>query len=123
MFYVYIMANRRNGAIYIGQTGDLIARVDDHKPGQFEGFTRDWRCTRLVWFEIHETREDAFNRERQMKEWNRGWKIKRIEALNPRWDDLSLKMDERLLYDEGRMFRAHEPCLNSHVISGSGGVG
>ncbi len=103
-FFVYIMANRRNGTIYIGQTGDLIARVEDHQSRQFEGFTKDWGCVRLVWFEIHETRESAFIRERRMKKWNRAWKVSMIERLNPDWRDLSVCMDERLLYDEAHFF-------------------
>jgi len=104
MFFVYIMANRRNGTIYTGHTDDLMGRVWEHKEGVFKGFTDDWKCHRLVWYELHDTRESAFIRERRMKEWDRDWKIARIIKLNPWWDDLSVKMTEGLLYDPNRLF-------------------
>lgn len=104
MFFVYIMANRRNGTIYLGQTADLIGRVWEHKSGLVKGFTDEWSCHRLVWFELHDTRMSAFTRERRMKKWYRGWKIEQIVKLNPRWDDLSLNMTDVLLFDERRLF-------------------
>ena len=87
-FYVYIMASRRNGTLYIGMTSDLIGRVWQHKNGVTKGFTTKHKVHRLVYFEIHDTAETAATRERQMKEWQRAWKIKRIEEMNPGWDDL-----------------------------------
>ena len=104
MFYVYIISNRRNGTLYTGHTDDLMNRVWEHKNGHGSAFTKKWKCHRLVWFECHETRESAFIRERRMKEWNRDWKIARIEAHNPWWDDLSEGMTESLLYDPNRLF-------------------
>lgn len=98
------MANRRIGAIYIGQTSDLITRVWEHQNNIFEGFTQKYDCKRLVWYEIHHDREDAFTRERQLKRWNRAWKVDLIEELNRYWDDLSIRLNEDNLYDESRMF-------------------
>ncbi len=104
MFFVYIMASRRNGTIYIGQTAELSLRVEQHKSGDLEGFAKDYCCHHLVWFEVHETRESAFKRERQMKNWDRSWKIRRIEDLNPEWRDLyvGLMLDD--LSDPKRQF-------------------
>lgn len=87
-FYVYILASRRNGTLYIGMTDDLSRRVWQHKTGELPGFTRRYGVKTLVWFDVYETREAAFVRERQMKEWRRAWKIKLIEERNPTWTDL-----------------------------------
>ena len=86
--YVYIMANKRNGAIYLGAAADLPKRVWEHKEGVNEGFTRKYGCKMLVWYEQHGNLHDARRREVQMKNWRRSWKLKRIEAMNPEWDDL-----------------------------------
>ena len=88
-FSVYILASRRNGTLYIGMTDDLRRRVGEHKAKQVAGFTRRYDCDQLVWHETHETRESAFVRERQMKDWRRSWKIRLIEERNPTWLDLS----------------------------------
>jgi putative endonuclease len=82
------MANRRNGAIYIGMTTDLPLRVMQHKSGAVAGFTKEYGCKMLVWFQGFETIIDARTFERRMKKWNRAWKLKRIEELNPQWRDL-----------------------------------
>ena len=87
-FWVYILAIRRNGTLYIGMTDDLVRRVWQHRSGTVAGFTSQYAIKMLVWYEQHETRETAFQRERQMKKWNRAWKLKLIEEVNPRWDDL-----------------------------------
>ena len=87
-FYVYIVANRRNGAIYTSSTDDLIARTWPHKTKAFPGFTAKHGCDKLVWHEVHPTREAAFTRERQIKEWRRSWKLMWIEETNPAWTDL-----------------------------------
>ncbi len=87
-FYVYILASRRNGTLYIGMTDDLVRRVWQHREGLMPGFTKDHGVKLLVWYEQHETRESAFTRERQMKKWNRAWKLQVIEAANPSWRDL-----------------------------------
>ena len=86
--FVYIMANRKNGAIYIGVTSDLVKRVWEHREGVIGGFTRRYGCKLLVWFEAYDDIQEARRRELQMKEWNRVWKVKRIEEHNLDWDDL-----------------------------------
>jgi len=85
---VYIMANRKNGTIYIGVTSDLVKRVWEHRNGVVSGFTKEYGCKLLVWFEVHEDLQDARQRELRMKERKRAWKIKLIEEHNLDWDDL-----------------------------------
>ncbi|RZI99765.1 MAG: GIY-YIG nuclease family protein [Brevundimonas sp.] len=87
-FWVYIMANHRNGAIYTGQTDDLGARVHQHREGLRPGFSKQYGCKTLVWAEWHETRDGAFKRERRIKEWRRSWKLMLIEDRNPTWRDM-----------------------------------
>ena len=87
-FYVYLLASRRNGTLYIGMTDDLPKRMWMHRTGALPGFTKQYGVKMLVWHEQHETRESAFARERQFKKWNRAWKIRLIEQTNPAWRDL-----------------------------------
>jgi len=87
-FYVYILASQRNGTLYIGSTDNLTKRVWEHREGLRPGFTRKYRVKMLVWFQAFETRSGAFRRERQMKEWQRLWKLRLIERSNPGWRDL-----------------------------------
>lgn len=87
-FYVYIVASQRNGTLYIGSTDDLIARISQHRTGALGGFTARYGVTRLVWFETHGSRDDAFRRERQLKKWKRRWKLQLIDESNPDWTDL-----------------------------------
>ncbi len=86
--YVYIMASRRNGTLYIGVTSDLVKRVYQHRNGLIEGFTRRYKCKYLAWYQAFDDLEEARRRELQMKEWRRAWKLREIEALNPEWNDL-----------------------------------
>ena len=86
--FLYIMANRRNGTIYLGATSDLVKRAWEHRNGLIEGFTKRYECYLLVWYEACDSIESARIRERQMKEWKRAWKIREIEGLNPEWEDL-----------------------------------
>ena len=86
--YVYIMASRRNGTIYIGVTSDLPGRAYQHRSGLIDGFTRKYGCKMLVWYEAHDDIQDARLRELQMKKWKRQWKLREIEEMNPGWDDL-----------------------------------
>ena len=88
-FYVYILASQRNGTLYVGMTDDLIRRVWEHQIGAVPGFTRKYNVKMLVWFEQHESRENAFQRERQIKKWTRVWKLELIEKENSAWRDLS----------------------------------
>jgi putative endonuclease len=87
-FAVYILASQRNGTLYIGVTSNLSKRVWEHKEGFVDGFTREHAVNRLVWFELHHSAETAITREKQLKKWNRAWKIRLIEATNPYWNDL-----------------------------------
>jgi putative endonuclease len=87
-FYTYIVANRRNGTIYTGMTDNLGHRIWQHKSKELPGFTAKHSCNRLVWYEVHGSRESAFIRERQIKEWRRSWKLMLIEEANPAWADL-----------------------------------
>lgn len=90
--YVYIMANKRNGTLYIGVTSNLMRRAYEHREGLIEGFTRKYQCKLLVWYQAFDQLEAARLRERQMKEWRRAWKIREIETQNPNWDDLFLSL-------------------------------
>jgi putative endonuclease len=87
-FFVYILASQRNGTLYIGMTDNLPRRAWEHRIEAVPGFTKAYSVKRLVWYEAHETRESAFMRERQLKKWNRAWKLRLIEEMNPQWRDL-----------------------------------
>jgi len=87
-YYVYILASKRNGTLYIGITNDLIRRVYEHKNGLIEGFTKKHGVHRLVYFEETSDIESAIQREKRLKKWNRKWKLELIEKENPNWDDL-----------------------------------
>ena len=87
--YVYILANDRNGTIYIGVTSDLVRRITEHKQKVVEGFTKKYDVSKLVWYEVHDTIESAIEREKLMKKWKRLWKLGEIEEMNPEWWDLS----------------------------------
>ena len=86
--YVYIMASAKNGSIYVGVTSDLGKRVWEHRQGVVPGFTKKHGCKLLVWLEAFDDIQQARQRELQMKEWKRAWKIKRIEETNFDWLDL-----------------------------------
>ncbi len=86
--FVYIMASRRNGTLYIGVTSDLVRRVWEHRNDVVAGFTRQYGCKLLVWFQAFDSLDAARQRELQMKEWRRAWKLEAIEKQNPNWQDL-----------------------------------
>ena len=86
--YVYIMTNQRNGTLYTGVTSDLIKRVSQHKEGTYEGFSKKYGLKFLVWYEVHDDLTCAILREKQIKKWNRKWKLRLIEEMNPFWRDL-----------------------------------
>ncbi|MGI9832755.1 GIY-YIG nuclease family protein [Vibrio vulnificus] len=85
---VYILASQPYGTLYIGVTSDLIQRIWQHKNGESDGFTKKYRVLHLVYFEQFEATSDAILREKQLKKWNRQWKIQLIESANPHWLDL-----------------------------------
>lgn len=82
------MANRKNGALYIGSTSNLVGRIWQHKNNEIPGYTSKYNIDKLVYFEWHNSLKNMVNRERELKEWKRYWKIKLIEKDNPNWDDL-----------------------------------
>ena len=84
----YILASQRNGTLYIGVTSDPIQRIWQHRSHLAPGFTKRHGVTRLVWYEVHESMESAISREKQLKKWNRAWKIRLVEESNPYWNDL-----------------------------------
>jgi putative endonuclease len=86
--FVYIMASARNGTLYVGSTADLPRRAWEHRNGLVPGFTKTYGCRLLVWFESFDDLQDARARERQLKKWNRLWKLCEIERTNPDWTDL-----------------------------------
>ena len=88
-FYVYIMTNKRETVLYTGMTDDINKRAWEHREHVQRGFSHRYNCEFLVWFETHETRESAFQRERQIKKWNRAWKERLINEMNPEWRDLA----------------------------------
>jgi len=87
-FYVYILASRKHGTIYIGVTNDLIRRVYEHKQKLVPGFTKDYDVHKLVYYEIFDDPESAIMREKRLKRWKRDWKIELVQGSNPNWDDL-----------------------------------
>ena len=88
MYYVYILASKRNGTLYIGVTNDLVKRIYEHKNDLIEGFTKKYQVHNLIYFEPYEDINEAIIKEKQMKEWKRYWKIKTINKVNPEWKDL-----------------------------------
>ena len=90
IYYVYILASKRNGTLYVGVTNDLKRRIDEHKNGLIEGFTKKYNVYMLVYFETTENIESAITREKQLKEWQRAWKLRLIEKNNPQWEDLAI---------------------------------
>ena len=85
---VYILASKRNGALYVGVTSNLPQRIWQHRNDLAPGFTQRYGVHTLVWYEVHETMESAIIREKRIKEWRRAWKVDLIEATNPQWRDL-----------------------------------
>ena len=87
-YFVYLLASKKNGTLYIGVTNHLIKRVYEHKNNLVEGFTKRYGIHNLVYYEQFRQIDDAINREKCLKKWNRQWKIDLIEKMNPEWEDL-----------------------------------
>ena len=87
-YYVYILANERNGTLYTGVTSDLIKRIYEHQQSLIDGFTKEYNIHILVYYEQHNEIEEAIAREKQIKKWNRKWKTRLIEEKNPEWKEL-----------------------------------
>jgi putative endonuclease len=86
--YAYILASDRNGTLYVGVTNDIARRIFEHRSGRGARLTSRYRVIRLVWMEPYDSIIEAISREKQIKGWNRGWKLKLIERDNPQWLDL-----------------------------------
>ena len=86
--YVYIMTNRKDGVLYTGVTNDIIRRIFEHKEGMVDGFTKKYHLHQLVYYEIFNRIEEAIKREKQIKNYQRIWKVELIENQNPKWKDL-----------------------------------
>lgn len=86
--YVYVLASRKDGAIYVGVTSDLIRRVHEHKHSLIKGHTSKYNIKRLVYYEAYDDIETAISREKRIKKYTRQWKINLIEEQNPQWEDL-----------------------------------
>jgi putative endonuclease len=91
-YCVYILASQIGGTLYIGVTNDLIRRIHEHKLDVVDGFSKKYGVHRLVYFEQFEDIENAIQREKRLKKWNRAWKVRVIEEKNPNWDDLYLSI-------------------------------
>lgn len=87
-YYVYIIASKRNGTLYIGVTNDLIRRITEHKSGLVEGFSKRYKVNQLVYYEETPDITSAIVREKRLKKWRRAWKLRLIEEVNPDWRDL-----------------------------------
>jgi putative endonuclease len=85
---VYILASKRNGTLYVGVTSDLEKRASQHKNNAVEGFTKKYGVHHLVYYELHGDMLSAIAREKQIKKWNRAWKLELVESQNPIWKDL-----------------------------------
>ncbi|NDE90191.1 MAG: GIY-YIG nuclease family protein [Alphaproteobacteria bacterium] len=91
-FFVYILTNKKHGTLYIGMTNNIGRRIYEHQNGLIEGFTKKYNLKKLIYYEHYETHDEAFTRERRLKDWNRDWKIKLIETNNPEWKDISTEL-------------------------------
>ena len=88
-YYVYILTNRSNNVLYIGVTNDLVRRIYEHKNKVVNGFTKKYNLNKLIYFETTTDVRSALEREKQLKNWHRDWKINLISEFNPKWEDLS----------------------------------
>ena len=87
-YYVYLLASKKHGTLYLGVTNDIVRRVYEHRTKAAPGFTSRYDVGKLVWFEIYDDASTAIAREKELKKWRRDWKIRLIEEQNPNWDDL-----------------------------------
>ncbi|MBI4973064.1 GIY-YIG nuclease family protein [Candidatus Roizmanbacteria bacterium] len=87
-YCVYILSSQKNGTLYVGVTSNLVKRIWEHKNQKVEGFTKKYEVHHLIYYELHDNPESAIRREKQIKKWNRKWKLRLIEEKNPEWKDL-----------------------------------
>ena len=98
---VYILASKPHGVLYVGVTSEPWDRIAQHKQGLIEGFTKKYGIKTLVYLEFHDDMEQAILREKRLKKWNRAWKVRLIEQMNPEWQDLWLPSGELLQHGPG----------------------
>ena len=91
-YYVYLLASDKYGTLYVGVTNDIVRRTYEHKSKLVAGFTKRYSVNKLVWFEIYDDAPTAITREKELKKWQREWKIRLIEESNPQWIDLYLEI-------------------------------
>ena len=91
-FYIYILASKRNGTLYVGVSSDLVKRLYQHKNKDVDGFTKKYAVNKLMYYEVYQDARTALYRERCIKEWKREWKVALIEKNNPQWKDLGEEM-------------------------------
>ncbi|MDQ7052531.1 MAG: GIY-YIG nuclease family protein [candidate division KSB1 bacterium] len=91
-YFVYMMANKSNSVLYVGVTSDLVRRVEEHKSGKVEGFTKKYKCHKLVWYTSFDYANDAIEFEKRIKKWKRAYKENLINEVNPDWRDLSTEL-------------------------------
>ena len=91
-YFVYMLASKRNGTLYVGVTGNLVGRISEHREDAREGFTKKYGVHMLVWFEEFAEIQEAILREKRIKKWRRAWKVELIEKANPDWTDLFMKI-------------------------------
>jgi len=96
-YFVYLLASKIRGTLYIGVTNDLQRRVYEHKKGENKGFTKKYGVRKLVYFETFQNVNEAIRREKNLKKWKRNWKIKLIESVNKKWEDLALNWYDAIL--------------------------
>jgi putative endonuclease len=92
--YIYIMTNKRNGTLYVGVTSNLLKRIFEHREKIVEGFSKKYNLDKLVYYEVAQSIDVAIQREKQIKNWTRKWKLNLIEKKNPYWDDLYDQINE-----------------------------
>lgn len=92
-YYVYILASKKNGTLYIGVTNNFKKRIFEHENGAVGGFTKKYNVNTLVYYEQTDNIQSAIHREKRLKKWNRAWKIKLIEKVNPDWNDLYYQLN------------------------------
>jgi putative endonuclease len=114
-YTAYIMSSH-SGVLYIGSTSELANRVQQHKNGEFEGFTKKYKCTRLVYYETYGDVRAAIGRERILKGWSRAKKIALIESVNPKWQDLSASWGREFLVQRQSMKEADEARRRRKVL-------
>jgi putative endonuclease len=116
LYYVYMLASRRNGTLYVGVSNDVLHRTWQHKNDLVEGFTKKYGVHIPVWYELHEDINAAIAREKRLKRWNRAWKLKLIEKNNSGWNDLYDRLNDEIISPD----MPGSPSLRSQPVARPG---